>query len=111
MYNNEENGNIVEGTVGDAPVEFPITAISLQDGQYLLEHGLGLNTSVEVKKTEEECDIGCSERIPCTSPGSWYCDYGLGLSTNPHGYCQECDSDEDKQRNEVSYLWVIIFSF
>jgi len=97
MFNNEENGDIVDGTVGDAPVEIPITAISLQDGYNLLEHGLGLETKVVVKNLGEECDRGCSNIIPCpSSPGSWYCDYQL----ETHGYCQECGSDEAEQRVE-----------
>lgn len=95
MYNNEENGNIVEGTVGDAPVEIPITAISLHDGLHLLENGLGKNTTVNLKKTGDDCYVGCSDAIPC--PASSYCDYTL---TN-RGYCQDCKPDENEQRIEV----------
>merc|ERR1712216_237943 len=41
LYNTAEDESIVEGYVGDAPVEIPITAISLQKGLHLVEHGLG----------------------------------------------------------------------
>ena len=103
LYNNEENNDIVDGTVGDV-VETPITAISLTDGLYLLEHGLGLKTTVTLKNTGEKCDRGCSDSIKC--PSTYYCDYKLGT----HGYCQKCGTDEEKQRVEVSVCWVTVAS-
>ena len=78
----------------------------MQDGLTLLENGLGLEATVNLKKTGDDCDVGCSDSIPC--PLGQYCDYAL----ESHGYCKEClsVSDEDEQRGVVSYLAVPIIN-
>ena len=93
VYNNQENA-VLDGGLGLAIVDIPITGISLENGLDLLETGLGLEVTVDAKTLGETCDIGCSDKIPC--PSSHYCDYKLVT----HGYCQECKADEEEQRVE-----------
>ena len=94
VYNNQENNAVLDGGLGLAIVDIPITGLSMQDGLDLLENGLGREVEVDVKLLGENCDVGCSDRVPC--PSSQYCDYKLVTG----GYCQECKPDEEKQRVE-----------
>jgi len=96
-FNTDPTNKIGKASVRDAPIETPVTTISYDDGLYLLEKGLGLETKVDVKKVGNDCNRGCSDRVPCpSSPGSWYCDYDLVTQ----GYCKQCGLDDDEQRVE-----------